>query len=214
MTDTPLAERFIAAMAEMPVVAIMRGVRPDEVVAFAQAIFDAGIRVIEVPLNSPDPLRSISLLREYFGEQAIIGAGTVLSAKDVARCHDAGAQIIVSPNMDPDVIESAVAMGMICAPGCLTPTEAFAALKAGAHAIKLFPGELISPAAVKAMRAVLPREAIVLVVGGVSASSIDDYIQVGANGFGVGGSLYRAGASLEEVRTNAEKFVSALQATS
>jgi 2-dehydro-3-deoxyphosphogalactonate aldolase len=205
-----LPTRFAEAIAAMPIVAILRGVTPDEVISVAQAIFEAGIRVIEVPLNSPDPLTSISRLATHFGERAIVGAGTVLSIDDVARCKTAGAQIIVSPNMNPDVIRATVSAGMISAPGCLTPTEAFTALEAGAHAVKLFPGELISAAAVKAMRAVLPKEAIVLVVGGISADAMQNYHDAGANGFGIGGGIYRAGTSAAQAGANAAKFVAAL----
>lgn len=201
---------FAETIAAMPIVAILRGVKPDEVVSVAQAIFDAGVRVIEVPLNSPDPLTSIAQLAAHFGDRAIVGAGTVLTVDDVARCKAAGAQIIVSPNMNPDVIRATVAVGMISAPGCLTPTEAFAALDAGAHAVKLFPGELISAAAVKAMRAVLPKAAIVLVVGGVSADLINQYLEAGANGFGIGGAIYRVGTSAEQAGANARAFVAAL----
>ena len=202
---------FAEAIAAMPIVAILRGVKPDEVVAVAQAIFDAGVRAIEVPLNSPEPFISIANLATHFADRAIVGAGTVLTVEDVARCKAAGAQIIVSPNMNPDVIRATVAAGMISAPGCLTPTEAFAALEAGAYAIKLFPGELISAAAVKAMRAVLPKQAIVLVVGGVSADLISQYRQAGANGFGIGGGIYRPGASPEQAGANARAFVAALR---
>jgi 2-dehydro-3-deoxyphosphogalactonate aldolase len=205
-----LPNRFAAAIAAMPIVAILRGVTPDEVVSVAQAIFDAGVRVIEVPLNSPDPLQSIAKVAAHFGDRAIIGAGTVLTVDDVARCKAAGAQIIVSPNMNPNVIRATVAADMISAPGCLTPTEAFAALDAGAHAVKLFPGELISAAAVKAMRTVLPREAIILVVGGVSANMISDYREAGANGFGIGGGIYRPGISPEQAGASAAAFVAAL----
>lgn len=205
-----LSTHFAEAIAAMPIVAILRGVTPDEVVPVAQAIFDAGVRVIEVPLNSPEPLTSIGRLATHFGDRAIVGAGTVLTTDDVARCKAAGAQIIVSPNMNPDVIRATVSAGMISAPGCLTPTEAFTALEAGAHAVKLFPGELISAAAVKAMRAVLPKEAIVLVVGGISADAMQNYHDAGANGFGIGGGIYRAGTSAAQAGANAAKFVAAL----
>jgi 2-dehydro-3-deoxyphosphogalactonate aldolase len=134
----------------------------------------------------------------------------VLSVADVARCKDAGAQLIVSPNMRPDVIAASVAGGMLSAPGCLTPTEAFAALDAGAHAVKLFPGELVSPAVVKAMRAVLPKAATVLVVGGVTVENADAFRAAGADGFGVGGSIYRAGTSAEEAGRNAAAFARVL----
>ena len=202
--------RLRKAMASMPAVAILRGVQPDEVIAVAQAIYDAGIRVIEVPLNSPAALISIQHLAVHFGDAAIIGAGTVLCVEDVARCHDAGAQIVVSPNMNVAVIRATVAAGMISVPGCLTPTEAFAALDAGAHAIKLFPGELIPAAAVKGMRAVLPKEAIVLVVGGVSTDAVAGYRAAGVDGFGIGSVLYRPGITAAEAGRNAEKFVAVL----
>jgi 2-dehydro-3-deoxyphosphogalactonate aldolase len=201
---------FVDAIAAMPIIAILRGVKPYEVIAVAQAIFDAGVRVIEVPLNSPDPLTSIAHLATHFEDRAIIGAGTVLTVDDVVHCKAAGAQIIVSPNMNPEVIRATVAAGMISAPGCLTPTEAFAALDAGAHAVKLFPGELISAASVKAMRAVLPKEAIILVVGGVSTNMISDYQKAGANGFGIGGGIYRPGISAEQAGANTAAFVAAL----
>ena len=205
-----IAAHFAELIVAMPIVAILRGVKPDEVILVAQAIFDAGVRAIEVPLNSPDPLASIAKLAGHFGDRAIIGAGTVLSLDDVARCKEAGAQIIVTPNMNPAVIRATVTAGMISAPGCLTPTEAFAALDAGAHAIKLFPGEMISAASVKAMRAVLPTEAIVLVVGGVTVDIINQYRAAGANGFGIGGGIYRAGASAEQAGEKATAFVAAL----
>ncbi len=204
-----LIAEFKRRLAEMPVVAILRGVKPDEVEAVVEAILAAGVTIIEVPLNSPDPFTSIARMAKAFAGRALIGAGTVLTLDDVARCHAAGAQLIVSPNMNPAVINASVAAGMVSAPGCMTPTEAFAALGAGAHAIKLFPGEMISPAAVKAMRAVLPKEATVLVVGGVTPATIADFRAAGANGFGVGGGIYRAGTTAEEAGRNAAAFVDA-----
>jgi len=203
---TDFRQRLIA----MPVVAILRGVRPDEVEDVVEAIIAAGVTLIEVPLNSPDPFTSIARITKRFAGQALLGAGTVLTVADVARCHEAGAQLIVSPNMRADVIAATLAAGMFSAPGCFTPTEAFAALEAGAHAVKLFPGELVSPAGVKAMRAVLPKAATVLVVGGVTVSNAQAFRDAGANGFGVGGSIYRAGISAVEVGRNAAAFVQAL----
>lgn len=205
-----MPQRFQAAIAGMPVVAILRGVEPDEVVEIAQAILDVGIRVIEVPLNSPQPLASIRKLVEHFGSQAVIGAGTVLSVSEVEACHEAGAQIIVSPNTEPEVIRATVAAGMVSLPGCLTPTEAFTALSAGANAIKLFPGEMVSAATVKAMRAVLPKSALVFVVGGVSTALIPAYREAGADGFGVGGSIYKAGFTADKARASAAEFAAAL----
>ncbi len=202
---------FLQRLAIMPIVAILRGVTPDEVEAVVDALIAAGVTLIEVPLNSPDPFRSIEVMAKRYAGQAVIGAGTVLNTADVQRCHDAGAQLIVSPNMRPDVIKASVAAGMLSAPGCLTPTDAFAALDAGAHAVKLFPGELVTPAVVKAMRAVLPKQATVLVVGGVSTSNAQAFRDAGANGFGVGGSIYRAGTSAAEAGRNAAAFVKMLR---
>jgi 2-dehydro-3-deoxyphosphogalactonate aldolase len=202
---------FLDRLNAMPVVAILRGVRPQEVEGIADAIIAAGVTIIEVPLNSPDPFISISLLAKAYAGRALIGAGTVLSTADVSRCRDAGSQIIVSPNMRADVIAASVAAGMISAPGCLTPTEAFAALDAGAHAIKLFPGELVSPVVVKAIRAVLPKAATLLVIGGVNPDNAVAFQQAGANGFGVGGSIYRAGTTAEEAGRNAATFTKALR---
>jgi 2-dehydro-3-deoxyphosphogalactonate aldolase len=201
-----LHEDFLARLDAVPVVAILRGVTPAEIEGVAQAIIAAGVTLIEVPLNSPDPFKSIELMAQRFAGRAIIGAGTVLSVADVQRCKDAGSQIIVSPNMRADVIAASVAAGMLSAPGCLTPTEAFAALDAGAHAVKLFPGEMVSPAAVKAMRAVLPKTATVLVVGGVTVDNAAAFRAAGADGFGVGGSIYRIGTTADEAGRNAAAF--------
>ncbi len=206
-----LHEEFLARLHAMPVVAILRGVRPDEVEGITEAIVAAGVTIIEVPLNSPDPFASIALIAKRFAGRAIVGAGTVLSVADVAQCKDAGAQLIVSPNMRRDVIAASTTEGMLSAPGCLTPTEAFAALDAGAHAVKLFPGELLSPAAVKAVRAVLPKAATVLVVGGVTPDNAAAFQTAGADGFGVGGSIYRAGTNAEQAGRNAAIFVRVLR---
>jgi 2-dehydro-3-deoxyphosphogalactonate aldolase len=205
-----LHEDFLARLNAMPVVAILRGVTPGEVEDIVEAIVSAGVTIIEIPLNSPDPFASIELMANRFAGRAIIGAGTVLSVANVQRCKDAGSQLIVSPNMRPDVIVASVAGGMLSAPGCLTPTEAFAALDAGAHAVKLFPGELISPSVVKAMRAVLPKAATVLVVGGVTVDNAAAFRSAGADGFGVGGSLYRVGTSANDAGRNAAAFARVL----
>jgi 2-dehydro-3-deoxyphosphogalactonate aldolase len=205
-----LHEDFLARLHAMPVVAILRGVKPAEVEGVVEAIIAAGVTIIEVPLNSPDPFASIELMAKRFAGRALIGAGTVLSVADVQRCKDAGSQLIVSPNMRPDVIAASVGGDMLSAPGCLTPTEAFAALDAGAHAVKLFPGELVSPSVIKAMRAVLPKAATILVVGGVTAENAAAFQTAGADGFGVGGSIYRAGTSAEEAGRNAAAFARVL----
>ncbi len=209
MTD--LIDAFDRQLSAMPVVAILRGVRPDEIEAVGEAVIAAGITILEVPLNSPDPFASIEIMARCFTGRAIVGAGTVLNAADVTRCKDVGSQLIVSPNMQVEVIKATVAGGMISAPGCLTPSEAFNALDAGAHAVKLFPGELVSPAAVKAMRAVLPANAKLLVVGGVTTDNLSAYRDAGATGFGVGGSIYRAGNSADTVGANAKAFADMLR---
>lgn len=209
MTD--LIDAFESQLSIMPVVAILRGVRPDEIEAVGEAIIAAGITILEVPLNSPDPFASIETMARCFAGRAIVGAGTVLNNGDVARCKDAGSQIVVSPNMRPDVIKATVAAGMISTPGCLTPSEAFNALDAGAHAVKLFPGELVPPAGVKALRAVLPPTAKMLVVGGVTTENLSAYRDAGATGFGVGGAIYRAGDSAVQVGNNAKAFAELLR---
>lgn len=209
MTD--LIDAFESQLSAMPVVAILRGVRPDEIEAVGEAIIAAGITILEVPLNSPDPFASIEIMVRCFASRAIIGAGTVLNTADVTRCKDAGSQLIVSPNMRTEVIKATVAGGMISTPGCLTPSEAFDALDAGAHAVKLFPGELVPPAGVKAMRAVLPPKAKMLVVGGVTTDNLSAYRDAGATGFGVGGSIYRAGDSAAKVGANAKAFADMLR---
>jgi 2-dehydro-3-deoxyphosphogalactonate aldolase len=206
-----LYEDFLARLNAMPVVAILRGVTPAEVEDIGEAIIAAGVTIIEVPLNSPDPFASIEVMSRCFAGRAIIGAGTILSVTDVERCRQAGAQLIVSPNMRNDVVAASVASGMLSAPGCLTPTEAFAALEAGAHAVKLFPGELISPAVVKAMRAVLPKAAKLLVVGGVTAENAIAFQAAGADGFGVGGSIYRVGTTAQGAGQNAAAFAAMLR---
>lgn len=205
-----LHQDFLTRLNAMPVVAILRGVQPDEVEAVADAIVAAGVTIIEVPLNSPDPFNSIERMAKRFAGRAIVGAGTVLSVAGVERCAAVGAQLIVSPNMRSDVIKVTVAAGMLSAPGCLTPTEAFAALDAGAHAVKLFPGEMVTPAVVKAMRAVLPKDATVLVVGGVTPENATAFSAAGADGFGVGGAIYKVGTTADEAGANAAAFVAAL----
>lgn len=210
MAAARLQNEFARHMATMPVIAILRGVRSDEVLGVAEAIIAAGVTIIEVPLNSPDPFASINLLASHCRDRAIIGVGTVLNPADVVRCRDAGGQLIVSPNMRPDVIAASVSAGMISAPGCMTPTECFAALDAGAHAIKLFPGELASPASVKALRAVLPPVARLLVVGGVTPQNARLFLEAGADGFGVGGAIYRSGHSATQAGANAAAFAQLL----
>ena len=200
--DEELKQRLL----ECPLVAIIRGVTPADAEAIGEAIYEAGIRIIEVPLNSPQPLDSIEILARMLGNRALIGAGTVLTSEDVGRVRDVGGRIIVSPNTDPEVI-SAAAAGLVSAPGFYTPSEGFAALKAGAHALKLFPAEAASPAVVKAMRAVLPRTVPLLVVGGVKPDNMRAYLDSGANGFGLGSGLYKPGQSAAEVTRQAHAYV-------
>lgn len=202
---------FAQAFAEMPLVAILRGVRPEEVCAIAEALHGAGIRIVEVPLNSPDPLESIARL-QTLGGRLVTGAGTVIRAADVDAVVAAGGQIIVSPNMDAAVIGRAVALGAVPLPGVATATEAFAALAAGARVLKLFPAATYGPAHLKALGAVLPAEAAMVPVGGVGPAQMADWWAVGARGFGLGSDLYRPGISPAEVGERAARAVAALQA--
>ncbi len=188
-----------AALHECPGIAILRGVEPQDVLEVAEVIIEAGFRVVEVPLNSPSPLESISLLADRFSSRALVGAGTVLAPESVDDVVAAGGQIILSPNMRMDVIERTVQKGLFSVPGVATPTEAFAAIGAGAHMLKLFPCEMIRPAAVKAMRAVLPKEVLLLAVGGVSSANLSDYLMAGADAAGFGSSLYHTSFDLKTI---------------
>jgi 2-dehydro-3-deoxyphosphogalactonate aldolase len=190
---------FEAAMDACPLVAILRGIRPDEVDAVSDALIEAGFRMIEVPLNSPEPLKSIERLANRHGEVALVGAGTVMTPDDVIDVRDAGGQLIVTPHTDVEIIDEAKAEGLICIPGSATPTEAFTALSAGADAIKMFPGESLLPPVVKAWRAIFPADTRLLVVGGVNADNMSAYQAAGANGFGIGSSLYAPGRPASEV---------------
>ncbi|MEO5972302.1 MAG: 2-dehydro-3-deoxy-6-phosphogalactonate aldolase [Sphingomicrobium sp.] len=204
------ADDFYRYLAECPLVAIIRGVTPGEAEAIGGALFDAGIRIIEVPFNSPDPLASIAKLAAKFGDRALIGAGTVLQPGQVADVAAAAGRLIVSPGTDPAVIAAAVAAGMASCPGYFTPTEAFAAIGAGAHGLKLFPAEAASPAVVRAQRAVLPRDIPVLAVGGVTAETVRAWMDAGADGAGLGSALYAPGRSAEETAARARVFVAAV----
>jgi len=196
---------------QCPLVAILRGVTPAEAEAIGDAIFEAGIRIIEVPLNSPDPLASIVQLAKKFGDRALVGAGTVLKAEDVARVRDAGGQLIVSPDTNPEIIAATASAGLISSPGYFTPSEAFTAIRAGATALKLFPAEAASPAVLKAQRAVIPRDVPVLAVGGIKPDNMRPWIDVGASGFGLGGGLYQPGQSPEETLAKAKAYVEGLK---
>lgn len=207
-----MTHEFEEAFAQCPLVAILRGITPDEAVAVGDALVDAGFRIIEVPLNSPDPLASISeLARHFAGTDVVIGAGTVLDSASVARVEEAGGSLIISPNCNPAVITEAAARDLIAVPGIATPTEAFAALDAGAAALKLFPAEAVSLAVLKAMRAVLPDGTRILPVGGITSEGMAVWRAAGAAGFGLGSALYRPGISVDEVRASAARFIAALR---
>jgi 2-dehydro-3-deoxyphosphogalactonate aldolase len=193
-------------------VAILRGVKPDEAIAIATAVHAAGIGIIEVPLNSPDPFTSIERLAKALGDVAIIGAGTVLTIEEVDQLADAGGRISVSPSMDPAVIRHAVAKGMLSMPGVFSPSEALGALAAGAHALKFFPASVLGPSGIGAIKAVLPRNAIVGAVGGVSEAHFLDYAKVGVSTFGLGTSLYKPGATAADVSQRAKAAVAAYDA--
>lgn len=205
-----LTDIFTDHIRRCPVIAILRGITPDEILPVGRALMECGINVIEIPLNSPEPFESIHRLSADVGDGAIIGAGTVLRVEDVEAVQAAGGQLVVSPNTDHKVIAATVALGMISVPGYYTPTEAFAAIHAGAHAIKLFPAEAAAPSVVKAQRAVLPAGFPLFIVGGVQADDAMKWLSAGASGFGLGGALYRPGYSAEQVKEAASQFVAAL----
>ena len=204
-------EDFRRYFADCPLVAIIRGVKPAEASDIAAALFDAGIRIIEVPLNSPEPLESIRIIASAFGDRALVGAGTVLDPSDVARVKHSGGRLLVSPNTNTAVIEATVAAGLVSSPGYFTPSEAFAAIEAGAHSIKLFPAEAASPTVVKAQKAVLPKEVPLIAVGGVTPQSIPEWRAAGADGFGLGGGLYKPGQDAQATLTKAREYVAAVR---
>ena len=207
MSETPT--RLTAALQRCGLVAILRGVHPHEVVAIGHALHDAGFRVIEVPLNSPDPLASIRALRDALPADCLVGAGTVITEQACADVAAAGGDIVVMPHSDPAVIRAAKAAGMACAPGVATLTEAYAALAAGADVLKLFPAEALSPAVLKAWRAVLKPPVALVPVGGIVPGSIAAYAAAGASGFGLGSALYRPGDTAGDVAAHAAAFMQA-----
>jgi 2-dehydro-3-deoxyphosphogalactonate aldolase len=207
-TYTPAATTLRRHLADCNLVAILRGLTPAEALPVGEVLWQAGFRIIEVPLNSPSPLESIRILRQSL-PQALIGAGTVMNVADVQAVYDEGGQLIVSPNCNVDVIRAAVGLGMVCLPGVITPTEAFAALDAGAQGLKFFPADLVPPSAVKAMRAVLPADCLLIPVGGISPANMPAYLQAGASGFGMGSNLYTVGKALEAIRQSAIELIAA-----
>jgi 2-dehydro-3-deoxyphosphogalactonate aldolase len=212
MTDAtglslPAAQRLSQALHACPLIAVLRWIDPEEVESVAEILVEAGFLLIEVPLNSPEPYTSIERLARRYGDQALIGAGTVMSPDDVTRVGAAGARLIVMPHADVAVIRAAREHGFACFPGVATPTEGFAALAAGADGLKIFPAEAISPAVLKAWRAVFAKEIPLMPTGGITPQAMSDWVEAGASGFGVGGNLYAPGRSLEQIRARATTFV-------
>ena len=208
MTARALFDRYFS---QCPLIAIIRGVTPAEVEDIGEALYEGGIRIIEVPLNSPEPLDSIRRLAAKMGEEALVGAGTVLRASQVDQVREAGGRLIVSPNANGEVIRAAATAGLVACPGIFTPTEAFAAIDAGATALKFFPAEAGSPAVIKAQRSVLPRDLPMLAVGGVTADAVGPWLDAGADGFGLGSALYKPGQSAAETLDKARAFVAAVR---
>ena len=200
------------ALAAVPIVAVLRGLSPDEADAVGEALVAVDIPVMEVPLNSPDPFRSIRIQADRFSSRAIVGAGTVLQPEDVARVADAGGTIIVSPNLNEEVVRATKRCGLISCPGVFTPSEAFRALECGADMLKLFPGDGLSPKVVKAMRAVLPKGVKLVVTGGVDAENLAEWVRGGADGVGIGSALYKPGKAMDAVAADARRFADAARA--
>ncbi|HEX6138410.1 MAG TPA: 2-dehydro-3-deoxy-6-phosphogalactonate aldolase [Casimicrobiaceae bacterium] len=199
-------------LSPLPLVAVLRGITPVEIPAIADALHAEGFRILEVPLNSPQPFESIRRLAARFGDRCLVGAGTVLDASDVARVRDAGGRLIVMPHADTAVIREAKRLERVCLPGVATPTEAFAALDAGADGLKMFPAEAMVPAALRAWRAVLPKATLVFAVGGIRPDNMAPWWAEGAAGFGTGSNLYKPGADPAQVRAGAAAYASAFRA--
>jgi 2-dehydro-3-deoxyphosphogalactonate aldolase len=208
VSASELLNRYLG---ECPLIAIIRGVTPEDAEAIGDAIYDGGIRIIEVPLNSPEPLKSIERLARNLGERALIGAGTVLTPDDVRRVKDAGGRIIVSPDTNVEVISAAAEAGLVSSPGYFTPSEAFAAIRAGAHVLKLFPAEGASPAVLKAQLAVLPKGFSVMAVGGIKPDNMQPWLEAGAVGFGLGSGIYKPGQSAAETLEKARAYVAGVR---
>ena len=202
---------FSAHLEKLPLIAILRGLRPEEAVDIGHALAEAGFGLIEVPLNSPHPFASIERLAGALGRHVLVGAGTVIDPADIRRVADAGGRMIISPHMDPQVIRAAVTADLVSLPGIATPTEAFAAIAAGADALKLFPAEMLTPSVLKALKAVLPPDVPLLPVGGISPDNMAAYIAAGAAGFGIGSMLYKPGMTAAAVDAAARRFVAAFR---
>lgn len=195
-----------------PLIAILRGLKPAETEAVVGALIEEGFTAIEIPLNSPEPFKSIEMAVKMAPEHCLIGAGTVLTVEDVKRLADVGGRLMVSPNVEPDVISGAAALGMVTMPGVFTPTEALAAARAGATGLKFFPASVLGPAGIQAIRAVLPAELEIAAVGGVSEKNFGDYAAIGLRSFGLGSSLYKVGMAAGEVRARARITIEAYDA--
>jgi 2-dehydro-3-deoxyphosphogalactonate aldolase len=206
-------EQFNEAFEHCPLIAILRGVRPDEVKEIGTSLVEAGFTIIEVPLNSPEPFESISRLARAFAGRAVVGAGTVLRVEDVTAVAKAGGSLTIAPNTDVRVISAAVNQGLVAVPGFMTPSEGLSALAAGAAALKLFPAEASSPAILAAMRAILPKDTRVLPVGGIAPSVLGSWRAAGAAGFGLGSALYKPGSTASEVAVRARAFIEALRSS-
>lgn len=200
-----------ACLEKMPLIAILRGISPAEAIPVTEILFAEGFTIVEVPMNSPQPLDSIGAIAKAYGGRMLVGAGTVMSAEVVKAVAGVGGRLIVSPHFDPEVVKAAKAAGLYCTPGVQTPSEAFAALKCGADGLKIFPAEACPPVVIKAIRAVLPKDVKVVPVGGISEKNMADYWKVNANGFGIGSNLYKSGKSLDDIRAAAKALVAAVK---
>lgn len=198
-------------LSTMPLIAVLRGISPGEVLSICDELYKAGFLCLEVPMNSPDPLDSIARLAEAYGDKALVGAGTVVRVDDVEKIAKAGGKIIIMPHTDVEIIKESKRLDLCCVPGFSTPSEAYTALNAGADALKCFPAESHPPAIVKAFRSILPKDTIVIPTGGITPEKMADYFAVGVNGFGLGSALYRPGDTAESVAGKAEKFVAAMK---
>jgi 2-dehydro-3-deoxyphosphogalactonate aldolase len=203
---------LLTYLVPLPLIAVLRGITPEEIVPVSAALAGEGFRMLEVPLNSPRPLDSIRALATALGDSCLVGAGTVLTADDVARVGAAGGRLIVMPHADVAIVREAKRQGLVCVPGVATPTEAFAALAAGADGLKMFPADQLPPGALKAWRAVLPKDTLVFPVSGIRPDNMAPYWAAGADGFGTGSNLYRPGASVDDVRRVAAAYAAAFRA--